>query len=415
VRPLLISTFDIDGGAARAMHRLHVGLQNLGIESKILAQIKSTGDSSVIGPVSYIERGLNLVRFVADGFPLLFYPEREQSSFFTGYLPDGLKKKCRLINPDVIHLHWVGGGGLRIDTLPKFNKPLVWTLHDMWAFTGGCVYDSECGRYRESCGKCPKLKSSKQNDLSHRNLKWKKKNWKNINLTLVTPSRWLANCAQSSSLFSNVSIRVIPNGVDTSRYKPVEKGFAREVIGLPYNKMLILIGTIQSLSEKRSGFPFIHSALLYLAKMGWNKRAEVVLVGSSKPQPPPDFGFKTHFVGRFSDDISMALLYSAADVYVTSSLQDNLPNMVVESISCGTPCVGFHVGGVPEIIDHTKTGYVARPEDWKDLAEGIQWVLESPVRMKQLGDEARKKAEKTYEIGSQAKAYISLYKEILSR
>ncbi|HEX9758728.1 MAG TPA: glycosyltransferase family 4 protein [Nitrospiria bacterium] len=413
MRVLLVNTFDIEGGAARAMYRLHVGLQDLGLDSKILAQIKSTGDANVVGPESYIKRGWALVRFVADGFPVLLYPKRERTNFYTAYLPDGLKQKCRSINPDVIHFHWLGGGGLRIETLPKLKKPLVWTLHDMWPFTGGCAYDGECGRYRGSCGCCPKLNSSRQKDLSSWIWNRKKKAWRNLNLTLVTPSKWLAGCARSSSLFNNYSIRVIPNGIDINRYKPIEKGVARNIIGLPQNKKLIMIGTLQALDEKRAGFSYMQSALVRLAKNGLSDQTEVVMVGCSKPQPAPNFGLKTYFVGRLNDDISMALFYSAADVFITSSLQENLPNMVVESISCGTPCVGFGVGGVSEIIEHRTTGYVAQAGDWEDLAFGIQWVLEDPLRLNQLGDNARKKAKHTYSIDHRARDYMSLYEEIL--
>ena len=413
MKVLILNTFDIEGGAARAAYRLHLGLRDLKVDSKMLVQIKSGGDHHVISPGSLFGRGLALVRYVADGLPLMMYPKREQTNFFSAFIPERIAKKCFLINPDLIHMHWIGGGLVRIESFRNFKKPLVWTFHDMWAFTGGCSYDSECSRYEDSCGSCPKLNGRRKMDLSYRVLRRKKKAWENIPMTIVTPSRWLAECTRKSPIFRDHSIHVIPYGLDLTRYKPTEKKIAREILGLPQNKKLILYGTLQALNEKRTGFELFRSAMSKLSNSGWSDKAKVVIVGGVKPLSWQELGLKTHFMGRLNDDFSLALLYSASDVFVTSSIQDNYPNVLLESLACGTPCVGFDVGGIPEIIEHQKNGYVAKARDWEDLAYGIQWVLEDSNRSIQLGMEARKKAEQEYALEIQAKRYLKLYEEVL--
>ena len=414
IEPLLISSSDIDGGAARAAYRLHRGLKNIGVDSQMLVQNKQSDDYTVIGPVSKIDKGIGKLKPTLDGLPIQLYAHRDRSTYSVQWLPDNLAAQVAQINPDVIHLHWINGGYLKIETIAKFKKPIVWTLHDMWAFTGGCHYNGDCMNYTNSCGACPQLHSNKEKDLSRWVWQRKAKAWQNLNLTIVTPSHWLAKCAASSSLLKNLRIEVIPNGLDTQQYKPIEKSVARSILSLPEDKQLILFGAMSATSDPNKGFNFLQSALQNLSQSGWREQVELVVFGSSQPKNPTELGLKSHYLGRLNDDISLSLVYAAADVFVSPSVQDNLPNTVMESLACGTPCVAFDIGGMPDMIDHQQNGYLAKPFDVEDLARGIAWVLEDKHRWVALSQRGREKVENDFTVKAQAEKYISLYQSLIA-
>ncbi|NJO96624.1 MAG: glycosyltransferase [Pleurocapsa sp. CRU_1_2] len=407
---LHISTKDLEGGSARAAYRLHQGLQGLNVNSQMLVQKRVSDDQTVIAPQSILEKSIATLGGTLDTIPPRFYLRHTQISFSTQWLPDVICPKITQLNPDLINLHWFNNNHLRIETIAKLGRPTIWTLHDMWAFTGGCHYDQDCGRYVESCGACPQLKSDNNCDLSRWIWQRKSQAWKNVPMTIVTPSKWLAECARSSSLFRNLPIEVIPNGVDLQRFKPVKRQLVRSLLNLPQNKQLILFGAVKATSDRRKGFHLLKAALKSLCQSGWQDKIELVVVGASQPDNQTDLGFKTHYLGKLSDEISLAQVYAAADIFVASSLQDNLPNTVVEAIACGTPCVAFKIGGMPEIIEHQQNGYLAQPFEVEDLAKGIAWVLENKERYYQLGDRAREKAEQEFSQELQARRYASLYR-----
>ncbi|MCA1992892.1 MAG: glycosyltransferase family 4 protein [Coleofasciculus sp. S288] len=406
---LHLSTSDIEGGAARAAYRLHQGLQTIGVESQMLVRAKSSVDTTVIAEKTVITKlGPPL-----GGLPLQLYSDRDRTSFSPQWFPDALAPKVAQLNPDVINLHWVCNGYLQIETLAKLNKPLVWILHDMWAFTGGCHYSEECDRYTSSCSACPQLKSQRNWDLSSWVWQRKARAWKNLNLTIVSPSIWLAECAKSSALFKDLRVEVIPHGLDLEKYKPIERQVARELLHLPQNKQLVLFGAQSgATSDKRKGFHLLQSALQHLSERGCQDNIELVVVGASRSENPVDPSFKTHYLGRFHDDISLALVYSAADVMVVPSMQEAFGQTASESLACGTPVVVFGATGLKDIVDHQQNGYLAQPFEIEDLAQGIAWVLEDKERYQKLCDRARKKAEKEFALELQAYRYLSLYTEI---
>lgn len=412
MKPLLLSTSDIEGGAARAAYRLHTGLKLSGIDSRMLVGLKHSDDLNVIAPTTKLGKGMAILSPTLDTLPLGFYRKRDRTIFSPACVPENIAKKVSLYNPDIIHLHWIAGGFLRIETLRKFQKPIVWTLHDMWAFTGGCHYDESCGRYQDSCGTCPQLNSKKQSDLSYCVWKRKMKIWKDLNITIVTPSRWLAECAKKSSIFQKRLVNVIPNGLNIEIYKPVDKGIARERLGLPMDKKLILFGAVNATSDKRKGYHFLKPAIEGLVNVGFCEKAELVIFGASEPLEPQNFGMKAHYMGQLHDDISLALLYGATDIFVAPSIQENLSNTVMEALACGTPCVAFDIGGMPDMIVHEYTGYLARSFEAEDLAQGIAWVLKDDKRLKILSQQARQKVEKEFDMRLMARRYLDLYKEI---
>ncbi len=410
MKALLLSTSDIDGGAARAAYRLHGGLQRIGVDSQMLVRDKRSHDRTVIsGKTKIAQLGANL-----DGLPLHLYPTRPM--FSPQWFPDAIAPKIAELSPDIINLHWLCGGYLRVETIAQFNKPLVWTLHDMWPFTGGCHYSQECDRYTKSCGACPQLNSSKNCDLSHWVWQRKAKAWKGASLTLVSPSVWLAECAKSSSLFQDTRIEVIPHGLNTEKFKPVAQQTARELLNLPQDKQLVLFGVTPSATgDPRKGFHLLHAALQKLSQSGWQDRLELVVFGSSQPEKPPDLGFKTHYLGQFHDDISLALVYSAANVMIVPSIQEAFGQTASESLACGTPVVGFNGTGVKDIVNHQQDGYLATPFEIEDLAQGIVWVLEDSDRHQKLRDRAREKAQQEFTLELQAHRYLSLFSELVNQ
>lgn len=413
---LHLNKTDIQGGAARAAYRLHLGLKNISVDSKMIVDDKISDDPSVNGLVGKVNKVWSRFLPFINEIPLKFY-NWEGTPFYTGCIGRNIAKDGLLRQTDVINLHWVAAGFLsirNISILAKLGKPVVWTLHDMWAFTGGCHYSGECERYVNSCGSCPQLNSDKDGDITRRIWARKERAYEGLNLTVVTPSRWLAECAKRSSLFSDVRVEVIPHGLNTSIFKPINKSTARSILNLHMNKKIILFGATSSTSDKRKGFSFLHKAINNLSKIIGNLKDYYLLVfGASHSKNNETFPFGINYAGKFSDDVSLALLYSSADVFVAPSLEDNLPNTVIESLACGTPVVAFNVGGMPDMIDHKKNGYLAKYKDVEDLSQGINWILGDENHRKKLAEAARNKAEREYLLEVQARRYIELYEELI--
>ncbi|MBH8573004.1 glycosyltransferase family 4 protein [Nostocaceae cyanobacterium CENA369] len=410
---LHLSTHDIGGGAARAAYRLHTGLRDIGLQSQMLVHEKYSNDRTVIAPEIRLFQGIAKAKLTLEALPLKFYRQKQNTPFFIQWLPDRVIPKVAQINPDIINLHWISAGFMQIETFTKLKRPLVWTLHDMWGFTGGCHVTGECDRYKVSCGACPQLNSSNEWDLSRWVWQRKLKAWKNLNLTLVSPSHWLAQCARSSTLFQNLRIEVIPHGLDSQKYRPINQHFAREALNLPQDKKLILFGAIQATSDKNKGFHLLVPALQELSQSGWKDDLEVVIFGASQTENSPELGFKTHYLGHFHDDISLATVYSAVDLMLVPSLQESFGQTASESLACGTPVVAFNSTGLKDIVDHQQNGYLAKPYEVKDFVKGITWALENEQRLQKLSFYAREKAEREFTLELQARRYSALFQEIL--
>jgi len=413
VKLVLLNTFDNQGGAAIATYRLHHGLRSIGIDSHLLVQGKKTDDHSVIGPLTKWQKAIAILRPYLEGIAARLYRKREKVIYSSAWLPEMLPSMVAKHNPDIVHLFWVSGGFFRIETLRKFKQPIVWTLHDMWPFTGGCHYDNECGKFQQSCGNCPVLHSKREQDLSRRVWDRKQVAWKGVPIVVVATSHWLADMARSSLLFKDQRVEVIPNGIDTERYKPINKEVARAAYNLPQDKHLILFSAFSAAFDKRKGDQFLVQALEKMSQAGWGSETELVIIGTSKPEKPPDMGMKVHYMGLLHDEISQVLLYSAADVAVAPSKQENLSNTVMESLACGTPVVAFDIGGMPDMIDHQVNGYLATPFEPNDLACGMMWVLENESRHDTLSQRARQTVVERYALKAVANRYLELYQSIL--
>lgn len=407
---LIVNHSDIQGGAARAAYRLHKSLQSIGVSSKMLVQAKSSDDHTVLGPVTGAQKIMAKLRPKLDEMPMKLYRNRDSRIFSTATIPfSNIVGKINNSDADVVHLHWICGGMLRIEDLARIKKPIIWTLHDMWPFTGGCHLNQGCLKYTKACGACPALGSSQEKDLSFRIFKRKTDIYQRMsNLTIVGLSKWLANCARESKLFETKRIVDLPNPIDTNIYKPLNKGIARDLLGLSRDGKLVLFGAIRPTKDRNKGY---HELLKALEGMS-TADTELIVFGSSKPPSGPDYKFPTHYLGLIHDDLSLRIVYSAADVVVVPSLQENLSNVIMESLACGTPVVAFDIGGNGDMVDHKVNGFLAKPFDSAELANGVEWVLNhsSPEI---LSNSARGKVVRQYDAEVVANEYLSLYNGII--
>ena len=318
------------------------------------------------------------------------------------------------INPDIIHLHWICGGCVAVDDLKMLSKkyPVVWTLHDSWAFTGGCHIPHECKKYETECHTCLKVPRKFLFDIS-KYIFHKKRKYYTSDIKIISPSRWMAECAKKSMLLRGNDIRVIPNGLDLQQYQVRDKLFARQLFNLKTNKKIILFGAM-SVSDENKGFKYLCRAIQLLYKHSADKECiEVVVFGAGRLEESVDFGFRPRYIGALHDEVALNLLYSAADVMVVPSKSESFGQTVMESMASGTPCVAFNCTGVKDIIDHMTNGYLARPYEPEDIAAGIEYVINHRERWTVLSQKAREKVLRSFEIGIVAQKYKALYEEVL--
>ncbi len=413
MKVLHLNTFDIEGGAARAAWRLHQGLLTLGTDSHMLVQTKTSGDETAYERDTELARWLGKIRPFMEIVPLLPYRSRPPTHWATEWAPTRIIQQIQALKPDIIHLHWVCRGFMSIPDIGKLGPPIVWTLHDSWAFTGGCHVPGSCTLYKKQCGMCPQLGSTQVDDLSRWIWEQKAKHWSKTPFTIVAPSHWLADCSRSSSLFKSLRTEVIPNGIDTEVYRPVPKPEARIALGLPQNRKLVLISAMNATLDINKGFRYLEAGLQQLAASGWKDKIELLVLGQSAPAIPVKADVPVRFLGVLKDETVLRQAYSAADITVLSSIQENLPNSIMESMACGTPVVAFNIGGIPQLIDHNVNGYLATPYEPSELAEGLRVILSDDARRLQLSTWARTKIETTFDTGIITRQYQALYKELL--
>lgn len=379
MKVLQVSATDIIGGAGIATYRLHQGLRGLGVASQMLVMRKATTDPTVhrladqFNAISRVQR-----RFAQrlHQHALTQNPRKPDSAYWSlNHRPYPIADVINAFNPDIVHLHWIGDNFVPVQQFRKINAPLVWTLHDMWGFTGGCHYAGDCTEYRQSCGNCPQLTQPEPDDITYHIIQHKIRAWNNLPIAVVTPSQWLRDCVSDSLVLGWKDKHVIPNGIDTTQFKPIDSDSARTAFNLPHHKKLVLFGAFGGTGDPRKGFAYLRMALQNLPD---DSDIELVVFGSEQAQHL-DLNLPVHQVGRLRDHVSMALLYSACDVFVLPSMQDNFPNTILEALACGTPCVGFDVGGLSDLIQHRTNGYLAQLKNTDDLASGIQWVLAQTI------------------------------------
>lgn len=405
----LFNHSDTVGGAARAAYRIHRALRLEGVDSRMHVCDASSGDWTVLGPVGNWSRisaelrpaiGRLPNRLLTTGNPVLHSP---------AVLPSGWPKKINSADVDVAHLHWVNIDMMSIEDIGHISKPVVWTLHDMWAFCGA-EHITEDLRWREGYTSTNRPAHESGFDLNSWVWQRKRRAWQRP-MHIVTPSHWLAECARQSVLMRDWPVSVIHNPIDTEVWRPIEKRSARQLMGLASAGPLLLFGTFGANSEPHKGFDLLLSSLQHLR--GQVDGMQLLIFGQYAPRDPVDLGFPVHYVGHLHDDLSLRLLYSAADVMVIPSRRENLPNTGIESLACGTPLVAFDTCGLPDIVRHNQTGYLAKAFDAEDLARGIRWVLEDGERYARLGAQAREDAVARFSYPKVARQYMDVYNQAI--
>lgn len=421
MRIVILSTFDTFGGAAIAAMRLNTAIGKIeGIEAAMLVEQKKSTAATVFGfATNWLTKKIGLARFALDRYQFAFYEKNGEYRFQFSQARIGVDIHLHplVLKADVIHLHWINFGFLSIDSLQNLinlKKPIVVTMHDMWYFTGGCHYSKDCLHYKHECGNCdPFLKNPSPADLSHTGWVQKKALLKNTEITFVACSEWLANIARSSSLLQHAAVCAIPNPIDTRVFIPMNKIEAQAHFNLKSDTFYILFVAMK-VSDERKGFNYFKEALtlLYAQLKDQQHKVELIILGQEDASNFDSIPFKVNGFGRLTDPASIAKAYAAAHVFVIPSIEDNLPNTVMESLSCGTPVVGFNTGGIPEMVVHQKTGYIATSKSASDLAKGIYWTL-FQSEYQQLCDASRAKVLSSYAEQVVADKYIQVYKQVL--
>jgi glycosyltransferase involved in cell wall biosynthesis len=405
MKVLHINQSDIDGGAAIAAYRLHQGLLDHQVQSKLLVDKRQSGSDlvSTISRKRYVEGlsgrlgyhlGLNYVNLT--------------SSF-------KIPSHRFYVESDILNFHNLHGdyfNYLSIPTLTR-HKPAVLTLHDMWSFTGHCAYSFECDRWKIGCGKCPNLNSCPSTGRDNTRTEWKLKRWSysRSNLTIVSPSKWLAELA-SVSILGDFPIHHIPNGIDTDTYRPLDPTVCREALGISEKKRVILF-VAQSLQDARKGSDLLISAL---QKLPDSIKSETLLLtmGEGSATLSSLLEMPIMSLGYIGGDSLKAIVYAAADVSICPTRADNLPLVLQESMACGTPMVSFNVGGVPELVKPGLTGFLAKTEDSADFSEKIVQILTDNAMRERMANICRDTALKEYSIQLQTERYASLYQKVLA-
>lgn len=413
-----LTNSDYKGGAARACYRIHKSLQALGEDSKILTQQKLTDDDSVLSvSESFFENTSTVFRKGMDWLSIQLLTKKQRGRFTFPYFGTDISKHKIIKDADIISLQWINEGFLSLSSLrelKKLKKPVVWTCHDMWAFTGGCHYAGSCDKFLSGCCNCPSLKNSGEKDFSYKIFAAKKKFYDSMNLSIITCSNWLAGEVGKSELLNVKRVVAIPNPIETDIYIQFDKNEARKKLNLPLDKFLILFVSM-TVKDERKGFVYLIRALkkLYETNNGRND-IELLVLGSADDSMIRDLPFKTNLLGRLSGTKEIAECYSAADLFAAPSLEDNLPNTVMESLSCGTPVAAFNIGGMPDMIDHKQNGYLAKEKDEEDLMNGILWYLNLEENDKKfIRANARQKVLNNFTPEIVGKKYQEFYRSLL--
>ena len=426
---LHVNASDISGGAARAAYRIHRSLVEHGTAHGITSQMRVisqlSDDPTVIsGPPtgqSPIWRRLQprLAHQARRGFRT-GNPTLHSIAWPSTGLGAELQQCNRQGQADLVHLHWLDDGTLSIEEIGRLPMPRVWTLHDQWAFCGAEHYTSpplpgetasSDERFAAGYSTASRPAHEAGPDLNRRAWLRKRHAWRQP-MHVVATTSWLADCARRSTLMGDWPISVIPYPIDLNVWAPCDQAQARALLGLPADRPLVLFGAMGGSVDPRKGADLLLEALQRLRSQVAGRpleQLELLVFGQSRPAQPPDLGFPIHYNGHLHDDLSLRLLYAAADVMVVPSRQEAFGQTASEAHACGTPVVAFATGGLVDIVDHHTTGALAEPFDPLSLAAAIRWVLEDPHRRRQLGAAARQRAEQLWDPARVAGLYAEVY------
>lgn len=391
-RIAFLNSFNESGGAAKSARRLFNCLKNHNeLDLKFFSQEN--------------EAPLKIsIAKIYDKLPLIFDPKYRGIAWSNGLSICANFSDCKKFDPDIIHLHWINRGFVGIEDIFNFNKPIVWTLHDSWPFTGGCHIPGECFGYERSCGHCPSLMFPRENDLSYQNLKRKMNYWAEIKrMSIIAPSEWLANKARRSSLFKDLDINVIPNGVDLEQFKPLDRSVLRKKLGFKEDDQIILAGAMSFDSDVNKGGDLFTAALFHLQKSLDRSKVKVLVFGNKNPVKNVT-SFEWINLGVILNENKLRDYYSVADAVCVPSRYESFCQVALESLACGTPVVAFDSSGPKEIINHGLTGYLAKSFDAYDFSKGVLWCLNTKNNQKDIAEHVLK-----FDIQKIAATYAKIY------
>ncbi len=418
MKVLHLSTFPKKGGASKAAWRLVEALAAMDVDANLLCQRTDISHPSVTATSTGWKNALAFSRDMTERIGFVYQSAKKEYrfQFSPGTQGESILQHPLVKDADILHLHWVNKGFLSLDNigeLAALGKPVVWTLHDQWAFTGGCHYPGNCDRHlSKGCGGCKFFKNPSTKDPSR--FGWQKRmsvysGFKY--LSFVCPSHWMAGEAGKSALIGNFGIKRVANPIDTGVYRPLDKEAARLRLKLPKDKRLILFSAM-NLDDSRKGFnQLLHS----LSHCEIPEDTELVMLGKWKSKNNWDLPIKVHHIPPTDNDDLMVEAFSACDVVCVPSLQDNLPNIVLESMACGTPVVSFRAGGIPEMVNHKKNGFLAELGNFKEICSGIKWILEDDERRAYLGLAARKFVVESFSYPVIGKLFQEYYRSLLDQ
>lgn len=417
MRVLIVNTSEKTGGAAVAANRLMEALNNNGVKAKMLVRDKDTDQITVVELKHNI---FTKWHFLWERFVIFIHLHFSKDKLFQLDIANSgfdITKLREFKEADIIHLNWVNQGMLSISGIKHIlesNKPVVWTMHDIWPAVSICHLALDCHRYETNCGNCPYLPGKSEHDLSYKIWNKKKKILKDNSILFVACSHWLENEANKSALLVGQKITSIPNPIDMRTFCKMDKAEARLSVGLPSDKRLILFVS-QRATNMNKGINHLIEACRIMTDQNPDMKdnTAIAILGSHSEEFVNSLTLPVYPLGYVSDTKRIVRIYNSADIFVLPSLSENLPNTIMEAMSCGVPCIGFNVGGIPEEIDHKSNGYVAEYKNSEDLAKGISWILEEADYNK-LSENAIKKVSANYSQHTIAMRYIEVYDEALA-
>ncbi|MDB5018671.1 MAG: cotSA 1 [Mucilaginibacter sp.] len=416
----LINTADAGGGAPAACMRLLKALELKQVDVHMQVEEKKTGEPRVksIGQ-DFSGRFKGKFKFFYERLPFIWFRAKDKSvrfAFSTADIGTDISKQPAISDASILHLHWTNMGYLSVNNLKRLfetGKPIVWTLHDMWAFTGGCHYAGECDHFINQCGNCWMLRDPNDEDISHAGWMRKANMYKAAgNIVFVTCSHWLADVARTSLLLKDFRIETIPNPIDTEIFSAKDKTAARLKWKIDPESKIILFGAA-NIMDRRKGINYLVAALTDLknnyASPG---NIEIVIFGKNKSFDVNLLPFKVYELDVITAQSDLAEVYSLANVFVSPAIEDNLPNTIMDALACATPVVAFDTGGIPDMVEHLQNGYLAEFKSASDFAAGIHYILNSD-RQNELKKNARNKVLNTFTNEIVAEKYMAVYQSIL--
>lgn len=397
-----------EGGSSRAAYRLSKALIGKGVDVEYLVLNKETDSPFLVSEKKSNTR--ILLNRIFDALPLRLYKRRNSYCFSLGITGTIKAQDLKRRKPDIIHFHRLSGAMISIAEIGKLPIKTVWTLHDYWPLTGGCYIPLQCKGFESNCGKCPQLDSNHNSDITRFLSRAKGRVYSRIHTSFIAPSKHMFIEAHKSPQTSGLHIEQIPNCIDTAIFRSYERSFARKILDLPENAVIIGYGALNAPNDQVKGYIFFKEALNELYRR--NADVEIMTFGSWNFKAS-EFPFRSHSLGPIFDEKLLAFAYSALDVFVCPSLFETLSYTTMEAQSCGVPVVAFDVGGISSVIDHLKTGYLAKPYEIKDLTDGIEYVLQPDIQ-KGLSINSRKNIEKSFSYSVVADRHIFFYEKVLS-